>query len=140
MRQWRKQYHGFLLFVMAFGFLLSMSVPIRAQGSVTGHVLVKTKSGVDANKLAGDYQTSVEDHVPKTTLYPLFPPANTDDQTFAKLLSHQEPFSVTQTNDFPLYSVNSATAPTATGCTTTQSAYTYTNSQGQTESSPCLTA
>ena len=60
--------------------------------------------------------------------------------TFAKLLSHQEPFSVTQTNDFPLYSVNSATAPTATGCTTTQSQYTYTNSQGQTVTRPATTA
>jgi len=51
---------------------------------------------------------------------------------FARNLSHQEPFSVTQTNDFPLYSTKSTTAPTPTGCTTTQSAYTYTNSQGQT--------
>lgn len=60
--------------------------------------------------------------------------------TFAKLLSHQEPFSVTQTNDFPLYSINSSTVPTATGCTTTQSAYTYTNSQGQTVTRPASTA
>jgi len=59
---------------------------------------------------------------------------------FAKLLSHQEPFSVTQTNDFPLYSLTSATVPSATGCTTTQSAYTYTNSQGQTVTRPATTA
>ena len=60
--------------------------------------------------------------------------------TFARNLSHQEPFSVTQTNDFPLYSLNSAAAPTATGCTTTQSAYTYTNRQGQTVTRPATTA
>jgi hypothetical protein len=60
--------------------------------------------------------------------------------TFAKSLSHQEPFSVTQTNDFPLYSVNTTATPTATGCTTTQSQYTYTNSQGQTVTRPATTA
>ena len=59
---------------------------------------------------------------------------------FARNLSHQEPFSVTQTNDFPLYSTKSTTAPTPTGCTTTQSAYTYTNSQGQTVTRPATTA
>ena len=60
--------------------------------------------------------------------------------TFAKLLSHKEPFSVTQTNDFPLYSVNTTATPTATGCNTTQSAYTYANSQGQTVTRPATTA
>jgi len=60
--------------------------------------------------------------------------------TFARNLSHQEPFSVTQTNSFPLYSLNSNNTPTATGCTTTQSAYTYTNSAGQTVTRPATTA
>jgi hypothetical protein len=42
---------------------------------------------------------------------------------FAKSLSHQPPFASTQTNDVPVASLSDPT-PAATGCTTTQSAYT----------------
>ena len=50
--------------------------------------------------------------------------------TFARNLSHQQPFAVTQTNTIP----PSATS-TPTGCTTI-SRHTYTNSQGQTITTP----
>jgi trimeric autotransporter adhesin len=49
--------------------------------------------------------------------------------TFARLLSHQEPFSVTQNNSAPIATVTNPN-PSATGCTTTQSAYTFTDSSG----------
>jgi len=42
---------------------------------------------------------------------------------FAKSLSHQPPFASTQTNDVPIATESNPT-PAATGCTTTQSAYT----------------
>ena len=59
--------------------------------------------------------------------------------TFAKSLSHQEPFSRTQTNSAPTPSKSNPT-PTASGCTTTQSAYTYTTSSGTVVSRPATTA
>jgi hypothetical protein len=58
--------------------------------------------------------------------------------TFARLLSHQEPFSVTQDNAVPTPSKTNS-SPTATGCTTVQSAYTYTNSSGATVTRPAVT-
>ena len=53
---------------------------------------------------------------------------------FAKSLSHQPPFATTQTNDFPLYTraTQPTALPTATGCTTTQTQYTYQNANGTT--------
>jgi len=59
--------------------------------------------------------------------------------TFAKSLSHQAPFSVTQTNAAPTPSKSNPT-PTASGCTTTQSAYTYTTSAGAVVNRPATTA
>ena len=59
--------------------------------------------------------------------------------TFAKSLSHQAPFSVTQTNSAPTPSKSNPT-PTASGCTTTQSAYTYTTSTGAVVNRPASTA
>jgi hypothetical protein len=59
---------------------------------------------------------------------------------FAKSLSHQPPFANTQTNDFPLYSLTTTSTPTTTGCKTTQSSYSYTNTQGQTVTRPQTTA
>jgi len=58
---------------------------------------------------------------------------------FARSLSHQAPFSVTETNDVPIYSLSN-TSPTGTGCKTTQSAYTYTAANGQTVTRPATTA
>jgi hypothetical protein len=61
---------------------------------------------------------------------------------FAKSLSHQPPFSVTQTNTFPTYSLSTSptSPPSATGCTTTQSQYTYTDLQNQQVTRPATTA
>jgi len=66
---------------------------------------------------------------------------------FAKSLSHQPgpanaPFAATQTNNFPTYTDDTAPGapPAATGCSTTQSQYTYTNSTGQTVVRPATTA
>jgi hypothetical protein len=61
---------------------------------------------------------------------------------FAKSLSHQPPFSMTQTNTFPTYNTTTlpTSPPSATGCMTTQSQYTYTDQQGQTVIRPATTA
>jgi hypothetical protein len=59
--------------------------------------------------------------------------------TFAKLLSHQEPFAATESNTVPTPTITNG-APSATGCTTTQSAYTFTTSSGQTVTRPATTA
>ncbi len=61
---------------------------------------------------------------------------------FARSLSHQPPFAATQTNDFPIYTTSTApTAPPApTGCATTQSQYTYTDSNGQQVTRPATRA
>jgi hypothetical protein len=50
---------------------------------------------------------------------------------FAKSLSHQPPFSETETNDVPVYTTANPT-PNQTGCTTTQSKYIYRSTNGQT--------
>ncbi|HEY5329258.1 MAG TPA: TonB-dependent receptor [Acidobacteriaceae bacterium] len=61
---------------------------------------------------------------------------------FARSLSHQSPFANTQTNNFPTYTLATlpAAAPAPTGCTTTQTQYTYTNLAGQTVVRPATTA
>jgi hypothetical protein len=58
---------------------------------------------------------------------------------FARNLSHQVPFANVQSNTLPIASKTN-TNPTATGCTTTQSTYTYTNASGQLVTRPASTA
>ena len=58
---------------------------------------------------------------------------------FARSLSHQAPFSVTQNNAAPIPTRANPT-PAATGCMTTQSAYTYTTATGATATRPATTA
>jgi hypothetical protein len=58
---------------------------------------------------------------------------------FAQSLSHQVPFASTQSNDVPI-PTKTNTSPTATGCTTTQSPYTYTNATGTVVTRPGTTA
>jgi hypothetical protein len=59
--------------------------------------------------------------------------------TFARSLSHQAPFSATQNNSAPIPSKTNPT-PTATGCLTTQAAYTYTTASGAVVTRPASTA
>jgi hypothetical protein len=59
--------------------------------------------------------------------------------TFAKLLSHQAPFAVTQSNT-PATSTLANPTPTATGCTTAESAYTYTTAAGTMATRPATAA
>ncbi len=59
--------------------------------------------------------------------------------TFAKLLSHQAPFAATQTNS-PVNPTVSNPTPTATGCVTTQSAYSFTANDGRTYARPATAA
>ena len=59
--------------------------------------------------------------------------------TFARLLSHQVPFSVTQNNTVAIATTTNPN-PTSTGCTTTQSAYTYTAASGQQVTRPATSA
>jgi hypothetical protein len=59
--------------------------------------------------------------------------------TFARSLSHQPPFATTQSNDVVTPTVANPT-PTATGCTTTQSAYTFVSASGAPVTRPATTA
>ena len=61
---------------------------------------------------------------------------------FAKSLAHQPLFAATQTNTFPLYTKSTlpTVPPSQTGCNTTQSPYTYPNSNGDLVSRPATTA
>jgi hypothetical protein len=58
---------------------------------------------------------------------------------FARNLSHQSPFANVQSNTLPIASLTNS-SPNPTGCTTTQSAYTFTNSAGQTVNRQATTA
>ncbi len=60
-------------------------------------------------------------------------------RTFAQLLSHQVPFAVTQNNVAPTPTTSNPT-PAATGCTTTQAAYTYMTSAGTVAMRPATRA
>jgi hypothetical protein len=59
--------------------------------------------------------------------------------TFARSLSHQQPFANTQNNAAPT-ATKTNPAPAATGCTTTQAAYTYTTAAGTTAVRPATQA
>jgi hypothetical protein len=59
--------------------------------------------------------------------------------TFARDLSHQPPFAVTQ-NNAAYAPTQTNPNPTPTGCTTTQTAYSYTDSNGNPQTRPATTA
>lgn len=72
---------------LTLGLFLGLLPASFADGTVPGHVLVKTKPGVSISNVAASYGARVDDQVPGTAVYSLTLPANQTEASFAALLN-----------------------------------------------------